>query len=140
MQLERVRAPICVPRAHEVLEEELENVVPRDRERGGTLESVVALRARRERDVLEEWQDLYGGDPEADQHGREREPEPQHALASPAVTRLLEREVEREQSGGDERVVRELEVTQQGEPGRRGQQRVALPAAVTQRQHQGQQD
>src|SRR3989449_5622548 len=48
--------------------------------------------------------------------------------------------LEREQPGDDERVVSELEMTQQREPGRRSQQRVALPPAVTQSQHQGQQD
>src|SRR2546422_6118697 len=45
--------------------------------------------------------------------------------------------LEREQPGDDERVVSELEMTQQREPGRRSQQRVALPPAVTQSQHQG---
>src|SRR5205085_3509940 len=102
MEFELVRAPVRVPRpAHEVLEEELRDMVPRDGERSRPLESVVALRPGRERDVLEERQDLNRRDPEADQHGREREAETQDALSSRAVTRLLDREVEREQSGDD---------------------------------------
>ena len=100
---------------------------------------MVALGARGERDVLEERQDLNRGDAEADQHGRERQPESQHALPSPAVPRLLEREVEREQSGGDERVVRQLEMAEQSQRGRGGEQHVAGPAALAQREHEREQ-
>src|SRR2546422_6783950 len=97
MQLDRVRAPVRLARAHEVLEKELGDVVPRDGERGGALESVIALRAGGERDVFEEGQNLNRGDPEPDQDGHEGQPEPPHALPCPAIPRLLEREVEREQ-------------------------------------------
>src|SRR2546430_14888073 len=114
MELELVRTPVRVPRpAYEVLEEELRDMVPRDGKGRGPLESVVPLRAGRVRDVLEERHDLNRGDPEADQHRHEREPESRDAHPRPGVTRLLERQIEREQAGDDERVVRELEVAEQ---------------------------
>src|SRR5206468_10607489 len=60
-------------RAHEVLEKELGDVVPRDGERGRALEAMVALGAGGERDVFEEGQNLNRGDPEPDQDGHERD-------------------------------------------------------------------
>ena len=70
------------------------------------------LGARGEGDVFEERQDLDRGDPESDQDGDQRRPEPERPLPCPAVPSLLEREVQREQTSGDERVIRELEVAE----------------------------
>src|SRR5216117_1938660 len=140
MQLDRVRAPVRLARAYEALEEEFRYVVPRDCVRRRAFETRIALCTRGEGDVLEKRHDLDGRDPEPDEHRDERQAEPHHALPCFGVPGFFEREVEREQSGDDERVVGELKVPEQGQPSGRGQQWVALPAPVSQRQHQGQQD
>src|SRR2546425_8373673 len=114
MQLERVRAPIRLTRTDEVLEEELEHVIPRDGERDRAGEAAVPLRPRRERNVFEERHDLDRRDAEAEEYRGEGESEAAHphSMLRARVAALLEREIQREQSRRDQEVVGELEVAE----------------------------
>src|SRR5207244_201349 len=109
MQLERVRAPIRLTRTDEVLEEELEHVIPRDGERDRAGEAAVPLRPRRERNVFEERHDLDRGDAEAEEHRGEGEPEAAqaHSIPRARIIHVSEREVQGEQSYADQEGVGE---------------------------------
>ena len=141
VQLERVRAPVRFTRTDEVLEEKLEDMIPRDRERHRAFEPAVSLRPGRERNVFEERHDLDRGDSESEQHRGEGEPEPAEArpmararLAPPLVP---ECEIEREQPRRDQQVVRELEVAEQRQRHGRGEKGVPRPASLPQGEDQG---
>src|SRR5438034_10573682 len=101
MQLDRVRAPVGLARAYEVLEEEFRYMVPRGCVGRRTFETRIALCTRGEGDVLKKRHDLDGRDPEPDEHREERQAEPHHALPCLGVSGFFDRKAEREQTGDD---------------------------------------
>jgi hypothetical protein len=76
-------------------------------------------------------------DPETHDHRRRRQREPLHLLPGRALLLLPERQVEREHSRHDEQVVHHLVMgTEQRQPHRKGEQRVALEAPLANGEHQ----
>ncbi len=106
---------------------------------GADAPDVIALGARRERDVLDERQDLDHGQAVAEGHGGQREAEPRQARVALARRVGIERQVECEQPRRDEHVIRHLEVAQQRERHGDGEQAVAFLPPVPDRQHQREQ-
>src|SRR5207302_6778830 len=78
VKLETVLSPIGSGPgiADKILHEELKDMAPRDRVGGRAGKAVVALCAGRERDVLDERQQLYRREAEAERHRPERQREP----------------------------------------------------------------
>ena len=93
MVFQRVRAPVGLAGPDEVLEEELEHVIPRDGVRGRSLEPVIALRAWREGNVADEREHLDRRQTEGQDHCREREPQAPEPARRRVLTGLLQREV-----------------------------------------------
>src|SRR5437879_13475875 len=87
-------------------------MAPRDRVGGRAGKAVVALCAGRERDVLDERQQLDRREAEAEQHRPERQREPCDPSRRVILT-LFQGQVQGEQPRGDQQVVGDLEVAEQ---------------------------
>ena len=120
-------------------EKEFRNMVPGDCPARGSRIAAVRLGAGRVWDVREERQQLHRREAEPDHHGGERHSQAaQHGPNRVCPRSIPERQVERKDRDGDAEVVRQLEMSQDREAHGEGEQRIAQPAFVPERDHERQ--